>query len=106
MRTSVVMLSALCAVFVPTAPAQSVPLQTMSGLLRLVQTSPLPTEGYMDHMAVDVKGQRLFISGEAGNSLVGVDLRSGKVIHVRKGLAYPRKPFYIPETDEIWVDLG
>jgi hypothetical protein len=72
--------------FVSRAPAQSVPMQTMSGLLRLVQTSPLPTEGYMDHMAVDVKGQRLFISGEANKSLIVVDLKSGNVIHEVKGL--------------------
>jgi DNA-binding beta-propeller fold protein YncE len=107
MKTSVAMLSALCAVFVSTAPAQSVPLQTMSGLLRLVQTSPLPTEGYMDHLAVDVKGQRLFISGEANKSLVVVDMKSGNVIKEIKGLGgNPRKPFYLPDTNEIWVDLG
>ena len=107
MRTSVAMLSALCAVFVSTAPAQSVPLQTMSGLLRLVQTSPLPTEGYMDHLTVDVKGQRLFISGEANKSLVVVDLKTGNVIHEIKGLGgTPRKPFYLPDTNEIWADLG
>jgi DNA-binding beta-propeller fold protein YncE len=83
------------------------PMQTMSGLLRLVQTSPLPTEGYMDHLTVDVKGQRLFISGENNKSLVVVDLRSGNVIHEVKGLGgNPRKPFYVPETNEVWTDLG
>jgi DNA-binding beta-propeller fold protein YncE len=97
----------LCAVFVSSARAQSMPMQTMSGLLRLVQTSPLPTEGYMDHMAVDVKGQRLFISGEANKSLLVVDLKSGNLTHEVKGLGgMPRKPFYLPETNEIWVDLG
>jgi len=33
-------------------------------ILRLVQNIPLPTQGYMDRIAVDIKGQRLFISGE------------------------------------------
>jgi DNA-binding beta-propeller fold protein YncE len=83
------------------------PMQTMFGLLRLVQTIPLPTEGYMDHLTMDVKGQRLFVSGENNKSLITVDLRAGKVIHETKGLGgNPRKPFYIPETNEIWVDLG
>jgi len=60
----------------------------------------------MDHMTVDVKGQRLFLCGENSYSLVVVDLRAGKVIHVTKGLpAMPKKPFYLPETDEIWVSL-
>ena len=94
-------------VLVSNAPAQSMPMQTMSGLLRLVQTSPLPTEGYMDHMTVDVKGQRLFICGEANKSLIVVDMRSGKMIHETKGLGgNPRKPFYLAETNEIWADLG
>src|SRR5215469_3593235 len=82
---------------------EQLPMQTMSGLLRLVQTIPLPTEGYMDHMAVDVKGQRLFVSGENNKSLITVDLRAGKVLRETKGLGGPpRKPFYVPETNEIW----
>jgi DNA-binding beta-propeller fold protein YncE len=97
----------LGAVTASNAPAQSMPMQTMSGLLRLVQTSPLPTEGYMDHMTVDVMGQRLFICGEANKSLIVVDLHSGKVIHETKGLGgNPRKPFYLAQTNEIWADLG
>src|SRR5881409_4509173 len=64
------------------APPPLMPMTTMSGLLRLVQTIPLPTEGYIDHFAVDVKGQRLFITGEANKSLIVVGLREGKVIHV------------------------
>src|SRR6266699_1388542 len=107
MKTSVAMLSALCAAFVSSAQAQSMPMETMSGLLRLVQTSPLPTEGYMDHLTVDLKGQRLFISWENNKSLIVVDLRSGNVITEVTGLGgNPRKPFYVPETNEIWTDLG
>src|SRR5262244_3015912 len=85
------------------APPPLMPMVTMSGLLRLVQTIPLPSEGYMDHLAVDVKGQRLFIAGEANKSLITVDLREGKVIHETKGLGgNPRKPSYVPETNEMW----
>src|SRR5437867_11065173 len=89
------------------APPPLMPMTTMSGLLRLVQTIPLPTEGYMDHLTVDVKGQRLFITGEANKSLITVDLRAGKVIQETKGLGgNPRKPFYVPDANEIWTDLG
>jgi len=60
----------------------------------------------MDHLAADVKGQRLFISGEAAKSLITVDLRAGKVIHETKGLsAMPKKPFYLRESNEVWVTL-
>jgi hypothetical protein len=90
-----------------TPPPALMPMVTMAGLLRLVQTIPLPTEGFMDHLTVDVKGQRLFISAETNRSLIVVDLRSGKVLHETKGLGgNPRKPFYVPETNEIWTDLG
>src|ERR1700738_722868 len=88
------------------ATNQQLPMMHMSGILGLVETIPLPGDGYMDHLAADVKGQRLFISGEAAKSLITVDLRAGKVIHETKGLsAMPKKPFYLPETNEVWVTL-
>src|SRR6202040_2797145 len=86
--------------------SQQLPMTHMSGLLNLVETIPLPGNGYMDHLTVDVKGQRLFISGEAEKTIIAVDLRAGKVIHETKGLsAMPKKPFYLPETDEVWMTL-
>jgi DNA-binding beta-propeller fold protein YncE len=106
MKTYAILLT-LSTALAPNARAQSLPLPTMSGLLRLVQTSPLPTEGYMDHLTVDVKGQRLFVSGENNKSLITVDMRTGKIIHETKGLGgNPRKPFYLADANEIWVDLG
>jgi len=88
------------------ATNQQLPMMHMSGILGLVETIPLPGDGYMDHLAADVKGQRLFISGEAAKSLIAVDLRAGKVIHETKGLsAMPKKPFYLPETNEVWMTL-
>ncbi|HXM95412.1 MAG TPA: hypothetical protein VOA64_14355 [Candidatus Dormibacteraeota bacterium] len=86
--------------------SQQLPMMHMSGILGLVETIPLPGDGYMDHLAADVKGQRLFISGEAAKSLIVVDLRAGKVIHETKRLsAMPKKPFYLPDTDEVWMTL-
>ena len=106
MKTYFAIIFVLCAALVSNAWGQSVPMQTMSGVLGLVQTIPLPTEGYMDRLTVDAKGQRLFICGEVIKSLVVVDLRAGKVIHVTKGLsAMPKKPVYLPDTNEIWVTL-
>src|SRR6266404_4485892 len=88
------------------ATNQQLPMMHMAGILGLVETIPLPGDGYVDHLAVDVKGQHLFVSGEAAKSLIVVDLRAGKVIHETKGLsAMPKKPFYLPETDEVWMTL-
>ena len=71
--------------------------------MKPVQTIPLPNvEGYFDHMAVDIKGQRLFVPGEHHRTIEVVDLRAGKVIHTITGLGGdPRKTIYLPETNEI-----
>jgi len=50
-----------CAALVSTARSQQpvsqqLPMMHMSGILRLVETIPVPTDGYMDRLAVDVKG--------------------------------------------------
>ena len=106
MRRYLGILCTLCLAFVPRAQGQIMPMQTMSGLLNLAQTIPLPTEGYMDRLTIDVRGQRLFICGEAVKSLVVVDLRAGKVIHETKGLgASPKKAIYLPETNEVWLTM-
>src|ERR1700732_491679 len=78
----------------------------MSGLLRLVETIPLPTEGYMDHLSYDLKNQHLFLSAENNKEIVVVDMKAGKVIHETKVGGNPRKPFFDSATNEVWVDLG
>lgn len=76
--------------------------------LNLVQTIPLPdVEGYMDHPAVDVKGQRLFVPGEHQRTIEVVDLHAAKVVHTITGLAgNPRKLIYVPQSNQLWADLG
>jgi hypothetical protein len=111
MKKFLVILVTFLAAFVSRASAQNVPSQQlpmmhMAGILGLVETIPLPGDGYMDHLTVDVQSQRLFISGEAAKSLITVDLAAGKVIHETKGLsAMPKKAFYLHESNEIWVTL-
>src|SRR5712664_2720199 len=109
MKRLLAILATLLTMFVSKAQgqqSQQLPMMHMSGLLELVETIPLPGDGYMDHLTVDVKGQRLFTSWEAAKSLIVVDLRAGKVIHVTKGLsAMPKKPFYLSDTNEVWVTL-
>jgi DNA-binding beta-propeller fold protein YncE len=86
---------------------KQLPMIHMSGLLRLVETIPLPTEGWMDHLTVDLKNHHLFVSGEEAKSFVVVDLNSGKVIQETKGLSgNPRKPFFDSKSNQVWVDLG
>ena len=86
---------------------KQLPMVHMTGLLRLAETIPLPLEGYIDHLTVDLKKQHLFISGENNKSFIVVDLRSGQVIHETKDLGgNPRKPFFDAQSNLVWVDLG
>jgi DNA-binding beta-propeller fold protein YncE len=105
----------LCVVFVSQLRAQQqskeyvnrqAPMVHMAGLLRLVETIPLPTEGYMDHLSYDLKNQHLFLSAENNKEVVVVDMKAGKVIQVTKVSGNPRKPFFDPASNELWVDLG
>jgi DNA-binding beta-propeller fold protein YncE len=105
---SLVILCTLCALVAPRSQAQDGAPTEANAPMRLVQTIPLPNvEGYFDHMAVDTKGQRLFVPGEHQRTIEVIDLRTGKDIHTISGFGGdPRKTIYLPQTNEIWVDDG
>jgi YVTN family beta-propeller protein len=77
-----------------------------------VETAPLQLEakiplgnvaGRIDHMAVDLKRQRLFVA-ELGNDSVGVvDLANRKLLQTIAGLKEPQGVGYEPSTDTIYV---
>ena len=82
------------------APAQTEPMPKLIGYITLPNL-----EGWMDHLAVDLKGQRLFVPAEHQKTIEVVDLRAGKVIHTITGFdGAPRKTIYLPDTNQIWVD--
>src|SRR5215467_12830513 len=75
-----------------------------SAALRSVQTIPLPSvEGRIDHMAVDIKGQRLFIAALENNTVEVLDLRVGRHIRSITGLHEPQGVSFIPEFNKIFV---
>jgi YVTN family beta-propeller protein len=77
-----------------------------------VETAPLQIEakiplgnvhGRIDHMALDLKRQRLFVA-ELGNDTVGVvDLANRKLIRTIAGLKEPQGVGYEPLTDMLYV---
>jgi DNA-binding beta-propeller fold protein YncE len=86
--------------FMPAAHAQTEAPAKLIGYITLPNV-----EGWMDHLAVDVKGQRLFVPAEHQKTIEVVDLRAGKVIHTITGLdGAPRKTLYLAESNQIWVD--
>jgi WD40 repeat protein len=75
--------------------------------LQLVRTIPLPNvEGRIDHMAVDVAGQRLFIAALGNNTIEIVDLKDGKRIQSLSSFAEPQGLVYVPEFDKLFIASG
>ena len=72
--------------------------------LQLEAKIPLGSvRGRIDHMAVDLKRQRLFVA-ELGNDAVGIiDLENRKLIRTITGLKEPQGVGYEPTTDRLYV---
>jgi DNA-binding beta-propeller fold protein YncE len=80
-----------------TQPAETAPLQLEAKILLG------DVRGRIDHMAVDLKRQRLFIA-ELGNDSVGiVDLASQKLLRAIPGMKEPQGVGYEPSTDTLYV---
>jgi DNA-binding beta-propeller fold protein YncE len=72
--------------------------------LRLVQTIPLPNvKGRIDHMDVDVKGERLFVAGLENGTLEVVDLKAGKWTRSVPGFKAPQGIAYLPSLNKVFV---
>lgn len=75
--------------------------------LQLEKTVELPdVQGRIDHMSVDVKGQRLFLSALGNNTVEVIDLREGKRIKTIGGLKEPQGVLYVPDNDRLYVASG
>jgi len=75
-----------------------------AGPLRLIQTISLRNvEGRIDHMAVDPKGERLFIAALGNNTVEIVDLRAGKHMETITGLHEPQGVGFVPEFNKIFI---
>jgi len=74
---------------------------------KLVQTIPMPgVKGRIDHMDVDVKGQRLFVAGLENGSLEVVDLRAGKWLKSIPGFQNPQGIAYVTSLNKLFVASG
>lgn len=78
-----------------------------SPALSLETHIPLPNvKGRIDHLGVDVKGQRLFVAAVENHTLEVVDLKSGKRVHTITNLAEPQGVFYDSSTNRLFVACG
>jgi DNA-binding beta-propeller fold protein YncE len=72
--------------------------------LKLLQTIPLPNvKGRIDHIDVDIKGNRLFVAGLENGTLEVVDLKAGKWTRSIPGFKAPQGIAYIPSVNKVFV---
>jgi hypothetical protein len=72
--------------------------------LKLLQIISLPgVDGALDHMAIDVRGQRLFIPAEQHGTVEVLDLRTGKRIRTISEAKWPSTVVYHPQSNQIFV---
>ena len=77
--------------------------------LELVQTIPLSVSGRIDHFAVDVPGQRLFVAALGNHSVEIIDLAAGRVARSLDGYRKPQGVAHSAALNRLFVadgDLG
>src|SRR2546422_3891074 len=94
---------ALCAVvlFVPSVAFGQ------SSALQLTQRIALPNvDGRMDHMGVDIAGQRLFATAFDNHTLSVIDLKAGRQVSLIPNLDKPQAAYYDAATNHLFVSAG
>ena len=82
------------------------PPQTEAGTPCLIPAGSVPldgVEGRLDHLAVDVQSQRLFVSGLENHTIEVVDLAKRQRIHEITGISEPQGLVFIPEKNRLIV---
>lgn len=76
--------------------------------LKLAQTYTLSSgvKGNFDHLAIDVKRNRLFVTPEDYRSVLVVDLSSGKQVQQIEGIVKPHAVLYRADVDRLYVTDG
>src|SRR6201988_3826028 len=92
--------------------AEALPGVGSNAVAQPAETAPLQLEakiplgnvhGRIDHMAVDLKRQRLFVA-ELGNDTIGVvDLANRKLLQTIAGRNEPQGVGYEPSTDTLYA---
>jgi DNA-binding beta-propeller fold protein YncE len=78
-----------------------------AGSLELVATIALPeVSGRIDHFAVDLKGQRLFIAALGNDTVEVVDIANNRHVKSLKGFREPQGLIYLSKTGLLYVANG
>ena len=84
----------------------SVTAQQAPGLIAKNPIRLTNVEGRMDHLGVDLKGQRLFATAFDNHTLEVLDLKAGRQMHTIPGLNEPQGAYYDPATNRLFVACG
>jgi DNA-binding beta-propeller fold protein YncE len=75
--------------------------------LHLEKTIELPdVQGRIDHMSLDVKGERLFVAALGNNTVEVLDLKASKRVNTISGLREPQGVLYVPLVNRLYVANG
>lgn len=89
-----------CTVALGAGPAERATLHPL-------QTIPLPdVSGRIDHFAIDLKTQRLFVAALGNNTVEVIDVAAGKRLQTLTGLRKPQGVAYLAGRDQIVVASG
>jgi hypothetical protein len=73
-------------------------------LFNLESTIQLPdVNGRIDHLALDLKGMRLFVAALGNDTVEVIDLKTQRPIHTLRGLAAPQGLAYVPSSNVLVV---
>src|SRR5262249_4952917 len=75
--------------------------------LHLEKKIELPdVQGRIDHMSLDIRGQRLFVAALGNNTVEVIDLKAGKRINTISGLQEPQGVLYAATGNRLYVANG
>ncbi len=76
--------------------------------LKLVGTIPIPglKDGDFDHFAIDLEGQRLFLTAEENGKVQVFDTNSNRLIHTIEDLKAPHAIFYRQDLKKLFIVDG
>src|SRR6266850_7457650 len=75
--------------------------------LKLIKTLPLTdVKGRIDHLAIDLKGKRLFVAALGNNTVEVLDLNAGKRLRSITGCDKPQGVLYLEKANVLFIANG
>lgn len=75
-------------------------------LAQTIEMPKVPAGPYADHMALDIKGQRLFTTPQANKAVDVLDLATGQVRRTIRGVGNPHAILYRADRNRLFVTDG